>query len=133
MRRGKWPLISVGFSGDAQNLQLLRQAIEVPAKAELRRVAHVPVPLAVAANLAHDRKREASVLVQATRGQFIPTEALASSAQHAATSKWPIMFRKDPELTSDPHARHMAEEAHGSKWLHELYQLAQAAKLPVWM
>ena len=109
----------------------LRVAIETPARAEIRRIAHTPVPLAVAANKAFDRKRKADTLAQATRGHASHTDVRASSALRVPAAKWPTATRRDQSLTGDPHGRFKAEEAQRAKWLQELQQVVHTAKLPV--
>ena len=65
-----------GVSADTNALVSLRLAVEIPAPAEIRRAAHMPTPLSVAVDLAHERKRKAHMLVQATGGRSLPLKCV---------------------------------------------------------
>ena len=110
---------SGGVARDIQPLLHIREACWVTARSEVRRVACMPVPLAVAAAFKGERKRSQAELGLPTHMDLSHTDC---SQQGTSTTprSWPAQIRRSMRLLNDLHIRAKAEESHRARWIAEV-------------
>ena len=100
------------------------------ARTEVRRVACVPTPLAVAAATFGDGKRSQAERSLPTHVDLTNTD-FTQRRPLSAPAHWPSKMRRIMNLLNDPHARAKVEPTHRAHWVMELRELVIAAQLPV--
>ena len=112
-----------GQGGDAEIIMELWEAVRVPSKIVVTRMATFDASDAVLA-ISENRKRKAAHVEHSTSASSPPVLSVTDR-------RWPIKLGAGSRFEGGPHARHRAERDARSKALLALAQLVRDAKLPV--